>query len=586
MLVVLLCLLRLNNETSIDLGVVLAFLFDLVKDWQVRDWAAVISCIAIVLGLYLSRKPKFNETDSYKVFKDAKLLKDDELEMMLQDAEIHQKWLQTKSEQEQDRIGRDFEFYGYVETLKQKHLGERYFAKLAKFNQTLTKLIDDNAEPIKQPQNSWQKLNKSFFEIMPFSPQGYSWCLLIAIVYPLLLVLINWLFTGDMQLANVQLAQGDSVSDRLFSLMALIGMGWAMFKAYKAEQAKKLKQVFIYFMGLFFLIWIFFFLVDDSKLNSIVFAGFVPGVVASAFAGAISINGVVAFVGFLAVTVTVAGAFIGAFGGVFVGALAFFILLFILPIKYKSVMTKWLKTYLFSLSVLTPVLVSGVILYGLSQIDEPDKNLDRLLITIVFGILPFTNAVVDWLSLSVTRGMLVKLQMGSHSRAKWVGFALADLLLAIGFIFVVMASSLTVLGGFNSIAHIYTGNSLIDFSLLMEQVQNPETAANTVWLHMMLLTTIIPTLIHFALVFYAIALGRGHSEVEQKLRQIYSGNTKVREWAYKYYHNAKWWTAFYLVLLIGVIGLMLYHWHWPLWQMWRADTVLNMVDSTYLTPIS
>ena len=109
--------------------------------------------------------------------------------------------------------------------------------------------------------------------------------------------------------------------------------------------------------------------------------------------------------------------------------------------------------------------------------------------------LPLLNAGLDWLSLGVTRGLLQAVRLGNHSAARALGWAIADLLLALVFLVLITSVLLVVV----ALANATVGQPLVPLTTLLQDVHKNAAGVNNWWIYFMLLSTLVPTLIHFAL---------------------------------------------------------------------------------------
>lgn len=251
--------------------------------------------------------------------------------------------------------------------------------------------------------------------------------------------------------------------------------------------------------------------------------------------------------------------------------------------RRKNTTNQRARVTIISVTVLVPAYVASIFLFAISSDELTSDDLNLLLVSVLLGILPFANAIVDWLSLCFTRGLLFKLQHSNHAWYKSVGFVVVDVLLALCFIAVVTATTLGVLGGLNSIS----GKVFIDFNQLMINVTLPEKLTDNLWLHLMLFSTILPTLIHLGFALYALLLGYWRPNLAAWIDDLPRASGPEREKAYFYTLRTRVW-AFIGVLIIAYgFYLLLETWQTPLWWLWSwADTVLNVVDSTYQTPLN
>lgn len=126
--------------------------------------------------------------------------------------------------------------------------------------------------------------------------------------------------------------------------------------------------------------------------------------------------------------------------------------------------------------------------------DVPDLN---KAIYIFFGLFPLVNAVFDTLSYAATLA-LVRIGMRSSF---WpaLTFGILDLVIA-GVLFLGLGATLIVcLAGLNAVA----GTPIVDIGGLLARIGDGPSA-DTAWAYLMVFSTLLPTLLHFALTFLSL----------------------------------------------------------------------------------
>lgn len=123
------------------------------------------------------------------------------------------------------------------------------------------------------------------------------------------------------------------------------------------------------------------------------------------------------------------------------------------------------------------------------------ENSQALIFLMFWLLLPLVNAPMDWLSLGVTRGLLQSMRAGQHSGLIVLVWTVADLLFALVFLFLITAA----LVGMTALGNATTSKILVDISHILKQVRNDPANINQWWIYFMLLSTLVPTLVHFAL---------------------------------------------------------------------------------------
>lgn len=110
-------------------------------------------------------------------------------------------------------------------------------------------------------------------------------------------------------------------------------------------------------------------------------------------------------------------------------------------------------------------------------------------------LFPLGNAFFDWLSLGVTRVFLQRVVSENHRVLGVFGLVIVDLVMALLFLFVVTGLLVLIV----SVGNLITGMLLIDIRELLLNIQRDPGNISHWWIYSMLLTTLVPTLLHFAL---------------------------------------------------------------------------------------
>lgn len=131
------------------------------------------------------------------------------------------------------------------------------------------------------------------------------------------------------------------------------------------------------------------------------------------------------------------------------------------------------------------------------------KKPEDMVFLLFWVLLPLVSAPLDWVALGMTRGLLQAVRAGQHSGRVAFGWAMVDLLLALVFLFLNAA----VLVGVTALGNAVAGKVLVvDIGSILKGMENNVADINHWWIYFMLLFTLLPTLIHFALAGGAIAL--------------------------------------------------------------------------------
>jgi hypothetical protein len=113
------------------------------------------------------------------------------------------------------------------------------------------------------------------------------------------------------------------------------------------------------------------------------------------------------------------------------------------------------------------------------------------------GVLPIVNSVVDWLSLGFTRAFLFKLYKGADSFGHTTLLAVADLLLALLFMLALIANTVGIIALVNVFSVNINGKVAFDLTAIFKSLHGGENWQDNLWIHFMMLSTLVPTLLHF-----------------------------------------------------------------------------------------
>ena len=137
---------------------------------------------------------------------------------------------------------------------------------------------------------------------------------------------------------------------------------------------------------------------------------------------------------------------------------------------------------------------AGLIILGAASL-KLSVDSGYMLFTLLWLLLPLANAPLDWLSLGFTRGLLQAVRAGNHSGYRALIWAAADLLLAFIFLFLITA----VLVGVTALGNAVAGKTLVNIGCILSNLKTDSASPDHWWIYFMLLSTLIPTLFHFAL---------------------------------------------------------------------------------------
>lgn len=456
-----------------------------------------------------------------------------------------------------------------IKQLKENSWGKLYLDALGWVMDKVSDWIGDRAK-LNQiyvtPANPSGLIHKTF-GFNPFTPESYDKCQRLAFFYPMLSFLIAWAMGGNGQVGGVEFLGKEMVMPDVWQRwLFLLGMAvvmlisfWLIFHWQGWRQWLLLVAVLLLWRGITSLLGEKF---GEALLFSAVTFGilFVPMYLAGWLTGLLVyrsasvshkvIYRVAVVVAFSCAFAVASGDFSGAFAGV---AFVFFGAVVVAFSGAFAVAFTFIVAFTFSFSdafddvflgaVVFTVLVAGAIIVLLGALQQWSVNRGKagwfwLFYTVLFMVmsyvslaymqhsgymvlllfwlvLPLVNAPLDWLSLGVTRGLLQAVRAQKHGGWRTLGWGLLDLVFALGFLFLIAA----VLVVATALGNVVAGKTLVDLEAIFAGLRDDPWSVNHWWVYFMLLSTLVPTLIHFALAGGAATLW-----LPQRLREQVADN--------------------------------------------------------------
>ena len=314
---------------------------------------------------------------------------------------------------------------------------------------------------------------------------SYDRCLLVALIYPVVTVLVLWVLSGHVGPAERALLLPDHFGfvPRAVSLIAMAISFYCLRRGTKSE-------------GWTASVWTV-----------------VAGVFALACAFAVALSGavVVAFAVTCAVAFGVAGVFGGAVAVAFAAAFAvavavafaFAVAVAVEYLSKRSVGNAWHGRFL---GALTVVLIVASLAAPLAAATSPIWAFAGSWL-LFLGLLTLVNAPFDWAALGLTRWLL---RTGLRKGGWWpCALGAADAVIAAGVIALLTVVCVAAVDIFNTMALLRGGPDAIILPLgdLFDGIEKHPGAPEYWWVYMMLLSTMIPSLIN--LIIGGTSLFRG-----------------------------------------------------------------------------
>ena len=178
-------------------------------------------------------------------------------------------------------------------------------------------------------------------------------------------------------------------------------------------------------------------------------------------------------------------------------------------------------------------------------------------------LMPLVSAPLNWFSLGITRGLLQAVRSGKHTGIQALTWAILDLLWAVLFLLLITLMLL----GVSEITNLMGTEDVVNVLEVLKGIGEGPAEPDNWWIYFMLLSTVLPTLIHFALAGAAATLwlprntrrwlvdGLEHDRHKNKLAMMYMLLTPI--------------VGFILI----PAGLLL-----SLWWLLRKAAELNIID--------
>lgn len=469
----------------------------------------------------------------------------------------------------------------YLTYLKQPQHQTRYQQALHALNNFLSRFLD------KRPFTPNYQQPRHFF-----TESSYAFCLRLAFVYPIVLLLISWCVGEVGKVGELVLLSEVTQTHKFFTIGALLLMAFCYYRSTKpASKRSKL--------------WV---LAGSSAAlaSAASLAGTSAAIAAAAtltagigagLAGAGALAVAVAKASTIAVAVAAAGAVAVAVTATDDGTVASIDVVTIIGIGAFGVthtLNRFIDFYddkmekrrgLFWASWVAFFTLYSMVAIILALTFGGANKLEFVALPIFFGILPLLNSVIDWCSLNASRYLFAKLSTGKHTWYTTLGLVVVDIILAIGFMLLITSVLIGVLSITNVLAQTFVAKNAFDFAVIMEDLSNPHELANMFWVHGMLLSTIIPTFVHFVFVAFALCFAFLWHKNPKFIDDFYA-YPDVRIQLHSKIWQARILTGVITLAVIGILYFGLTHFTTPLEWLWHyADGLLQLLDSSYVTPV-
>ena len=322
----------------------------------------------------------------------------------------------------------------------------------------------------------------------------WSWpvmdaALKLAVIYPLLLLLLQWGWTGlETGIAGVPILEEEPrvwVRAGLISPLVFYLIVKMLASATQRQIVERAAE------------WLFWVALAVALALALALAGAVA--VAVAFAGALAVELAVALAGAVAFAVGVAGALAVAFAVAvalafavavaLAGAVAFAVALAVafagVALLGYLIQRNWGRYAYFVFAGI--LLFTAVVVFALFGANLPAE---RRFLVFAISLLPLINAIFDYCSYGLTLSLI---NAGWRNQGvRILGFWVVDVIVAIVLLLGLGITLGMVIGLINHLA----AEQLFDLRAIIDGIKNPATRGDYTWLYLCLLSTLVPTLLH------------------------------------------------------------------------------------------
>ncbi len=384
---------------------------------------------------------------------------------------------------------------------------DTYFLVLRGIIEWINRILKDTPKKTNESSNAF--LHK-YIGVQPWTAKSFGFMLNLAVLYPVAFLLVGWLFSNYGKLGSLEVLPAIPSKYTIVAfceravILALLSFG--IFSFYKGIKTKVWKLSLVWYVvafivavafsiiALFFKVIAIGFTVASASIFAFIFLK------SKTFAGTIAVSASGAF----AITVFSINYNITTYILLFISAIISHFILILILNKYHSFQKNKASFWFISWFILLAYLLGSI--YLITNFNKLNSIINDSLIMILFlGILPLFNAPLDWLSLGFTRGLLQAIADKKHSTKGIIFMLVLDLIVAIVFLVLVTASSLLGILLVNYIA----GTGVVNLSDIFSQLKDLSKSS---WIWAMLISTLIPTLVHIYFVIYALLVSFFTSE--------------------------------------------------------------------------
>jgi len=343
--------------------------------------------------------------------------------------------------------------------------------------------------------NGWQK---RVFGVQPFTERSYELSLRLALIYPIATFLIAWGLGGSGELAGASfLPSTIEITWRWIALAGTFTGAYFFYRCFR-DQSKK-KSIFFAVVGSIIILPAGFAAMQKNIPLTTLLPALNTGAVAIGAAlgghrtlaiGLIAIGGAsLPYYSSLAISAYEITALLTTAVFLFVSILAW--------AHYSKSLTTPLATVIgWTLVSLTILVTTTVAIIAGVKLGVPSE---QFAVPIFLSIFPLINAPLDWTSFGLTRGLLYTIIC---NRRYWVVsflLAIADLVIGLLLLVATTAVAAITLASINRLTQAYSDAILLNLNSLLYNIEAKPYDSSHFWVYALLLSTLIPTCLHYLL---------------------------------------------------------------------------------------
>jgi len=179
------------------------------------------------------------------------------------------------------------------------------------------------------------------------------------------------------------------------------------------------------------------------------------------------------------------------------------------------------------------------------------------------GFLPLFNVPLDWLSFGFTRGLLYSIKPNEDSWLRIFMVGIVDVIIAFVFLVLVIISTVLSLWLVNGLASLGGADPVINIQSLWLQLRDGDWQ-KSLWIWLMLGSTLVPTLVHFMVALFAFTVVLPHKltaksaiELQRRREEFLAGDTDA-----VIGNDQQFWAFLFIVLrfmvLLGLVALLFF----------------------------